>query len=111
MAVHRCQHHAHKKGKGCYLSVFPLLKLPDIQIALIEIYPCNNKDELRAREQYYMDANRENLINRQDAVLKPTPIFVCRCGFSKMDIIKKFYNTSKPKNMKGIWHKKIKLIR
>jgi hypothetical protein len=53
MAVHKCQHCAYQRGIGCYVSVYPLLELPDVQIALVENYPCNTKDELHAHEQFY----------------------------------------------------------
>jgi hypothetical protein len=53
---------------GCYVSVYPLLALPDIQIALVENYPCNTKDELHACKQFYMNANRDKIINHQGAI-------------------------------------------
>ena len=37
------------------------------KIILIEAYPCNNKDELHAREQYWMDQFKDNIINKQNA--------------------------------------------
>jgi hypothetical protein len=80
MAVHKCQHRAYQRGIGCYVSVYPLLELPDVQIALVENYPCNTKDELHARKQFYMDANRDKIINRQGAIAQPIPRFQCECG-------------------------------
>ena len=34
-----------------------IIKFPDCQITLIESFPCNSKDELRARERYYIENN------------------------------------------------------
>lgn len=34
-----------------------IINFPDCQITLIESFPCNSKDELRARERYYIENN------------------------------------------------------
>ena len=33
-----------------------ILELGDYEIVLLELYPCNSKDELHARERYYIEA-------------------------------------------------------
>jgi hypothetical protein len=35
-----------------------IIKNGDYKIELIEVYPCNNDEELRKREQYYIDNNK-----------------------------------------------------
>lgn len=37
------------------LTSFEILQYENPQITLIESYPCNNKDELRARERYWIE--------------------------------------------------------
>jgi hypothetical protein len=44
-----------KKEKG-YFSSFDIIKDGDYQIILLELYPCNSKDELRMCEQKHIDA-------------------------------------------------------
>ena len=47
-------HRAHAKaGRGG--AIENLVFNPDCQITLIESYPCNSRDELLARERYYVD--------------------------------------------------------
>jgi hypothetical protein len=44
-------------------SSFEILKHGNNKIILIELYPCNSKDELHAREQYYIDLNKSICVN------------------------------------------------
>jgi hypothetical protein len=44
------------KSNNC-LSSFQILDTPDYQITLIESFPCQSRDELRARERYYIENN------------------------------------------------------
>lgn len=54
----RLQKHKGKfKCKKSYYTSFEILKLGDYQIILLESYSCNNRDELRARERYYIENN------------------------------------------------------
>lgn len=39
-------------------------RTPDYKIVLVEAFPCNSKDELRAREQHHIDLNKEQCVNR-----------------------------------------------
>lgn len=57
-AEHKCKYKRYKDGKGTkdYTS-FPILDCEDCRITLVEKYPCASKDELRQREQYYIDTN------------------------------------------------------
>lgn len=52
------------KYKGNCTS-FQILDFPDCQISLVENWPCANKDELRARERFWIENN--------DCVNKRTP--------------------------------------
>jgi len=63
---------SHKKAykrwlakKTTFVTSFDLLKLGDTSILLLENCNCNNKDELRARERYYIELNKDNIINKQ----------------------------------------------
>lgn len=53
--------------KKCeYVSSFEIIKHSDAKIILLEKYNCNTKDELRAREQWWID-NTEACVNKQNA--------------------------------------------
>ena len=46
------------QNKGCtgkYLSSFELIKQGEVEITLIEEFPCESWDQLRARERYYIN--------------------------------------------------------
>jgi hypothetical protein len=54
----------HKSSYKCYLNPnvkqghmrsFDIIKNGDFKIVLIEDYPCNNKEQLLSREQYFID--------------------------------------------------------
>lgn len=47
-----------------------LLKLGDCKIILVETFPCNTKEELLAREQYYIE-NNECINKRYAQVINP----------------------------------------
>jgi len=42
-------------NKKC--SSFPLLDMPDCKIILVEDYPCERREQLLARESYYIESN------------------------------------------------------
>ena len=60
MAGHR---NDYRNGKHNYVTSFDLLKNEDCHIVLLESYPCNNKEELFARERYWYDQT-ENTVNK-----------------------------------------------
>ncbi len=37
----------------------------DYEITLVELFPCNNMDELKVRERYYIELNRDRCVNKQ----------------------------------------------
>jgi len=54
---HKTKYKYHIQGKKNfrYTSSFDIIKNNDYKIILIENYSCKNKDELRMREQFYID--------------------------------------------------------
>jgi hypothetical protein len=43
-----------KKGNGNLITSYSIIERGNYQIELLELYPCNSKDELNARECYYI---------------------------------------------------------
>ena len=61
---HRADFNSFKKGRTrqdgkpvSNISVFQIMDHNDYDIFLIENYPCNNKEELRSRERYWVETN------------------------------------------------------
>ena len=59
MAKHRgdythCQHVGETKGRVSSFSLFDEFGVGNCKIELIEVYPCNSKDELLSREGYHV---------------------------------------------------------
>jgi hypothetical protein len=52
---HRSNYNQFLKGKGHFISSYKLLENNDYYIELIELFPCNSKDELLVRERHYFD--------------------------------------------------------
>lgn len=52
-------------------SVELLKEDPDAKIILIENYPCSNSEELRAREQYWIENIEGGCVNKQRAHITP----------------------------------------
>lgn len=52
-----------KVNKTTAWTLFDEIGIDNCSISLIELYPCNTIDELRARERYYIE-NTPNCINR-----------------------------------------------
>jgi len=44
----------YQEGKYHFATYFDIIKLGDAKIFLIEKFPCSNKEELEARERYYI---------------------------------------------------------
>ena len=65
LADHKSSYKRYNDGKDkSRCQSFELLKLGDVKIILLENYPCNNKDELASREQYWIDQNKSLCINK-----------------------------------------------
>jgi hypothetical protein len=57
MTKHRTSYKYWKEGKASYITAYNLFDkygLENCSIILLETYPCNSKDELRAREGFHM---------------------------------------------------------
>jgi hypothetical protein len=67
MAKHRADYQRWKEGHRQFITSFVLLNQPECQIQLLEVYPCNSKDELRAQEQFHIDANAAACVNKYKA--------------------------------------------
>lgn len=51
-------------GKRDNITSFEIIKYDDCQIVLIENFPCNDINELRSRERYWIE-NTENCVNKR----------------------------------------------
>jgi len=63
MTTHKSNYKNFKEGKGNYMTSFDILELGDAKIELIENYPCNSRDELRAREGFHQRSM--NCVNKR----------------------------------------------
>jgi hypothetical protein len=52
---HRKDYRYFLNGKNDFITSFKILENDDCYIELVELFPCNSKDELLARERYYFD--------------------------------------------------------
>lgn len=89
-----CRMRAHLKsyrdwlaGKRNYMSSYELIELGDSMIELVEAFPCESRDELRAREQHHIVINAAVCVNMQAAHRTPeearayaNEAFTCACG-------------------------------
>jgi hypothetical protein len=63
-----CQNYKHwKDGKRRYVSSFDIIEAGDAQIILIENFPYDTKDQLLARENHWMQEEKNDIVNRQKA--------------------------------------------
>jgi hypothetical protein len=53
LAGHRSNYRSYLNGKGNYVTSYKIIANNNYDIVLIELFPCNNKDELYARESHY----------------------------------------------------------
>ena len=75
LAKHRGNYNFYMNGKGFYVTSFKILENDNYDIILIENYPCNNKDELHARERYHIESN--NCVNKVIPNRKPKESHKC----------------------------------
>lgn len=68
MGKHRDDFHRWIEGKCNYITSFELFEFNDVKIILIESYSCNSKDELKMREQYWIDKFKDICVNRNNAI-------------------------------------------
>ena len=63
LTKHKGQMRLWEEGKYGYTSSYKILQQPHYDIVLIEEFPCQNKDQLHARERYWIE-NTPNCINK-----------------------------------------------
>lgn len=61
---HRLNSHIHDLNRNSSCTSKEILVHGDYQIVLLEDYPCNTKDELNIREQYYKDLHKDICVNK-----------------------------------------------
>jgi hypothetical protein len=65
---HRTHYKDYLQGKHHYMSSFEILTNENYKILLLEHCSCVSKDDLRTREQYYMDKLKcDKMVNKQRA--------------------------------------------
>ena len=63
LAKHNYSYKYYLKGKYRFITSFKILERNNYEIILVELYPCNSKDELSARERYWIE-NTKNCVNK-----------------------------------------------
>ena len=54
---------SYKQGKSSYMSSYKIIQNGNYDIVLLELYPCESRDQLHSRERYYIETlNCINLI-------------------------------------------------
>jgi len=64
LGQHKSTYKEFINGKTNNCTSFELIKLGDAIITLIEDYPCESKEQLRARERYYIELNKDICVNK-----------------------------------------------
>ena len=59
---HRSAYKSYLNGKGNNISSYEVIEKGNYQIILVENYPCNSREELKARERFYIENN--NCVNK-----------------------------------------------
>src|SRR3569623_1000525 len=76
MAQHRSKFKEWQNGLYHYITSFDILKHSDAKIILLEHFPCETKEELNARERFYIESNDK-------CVNKCRPGIISDCGGKK----------------------------
>jgi len=64
MTTHRSSYQSFLNGKHRTTTCAELIKLGDAIIILIEDYPCERREQLLARERYWIEFNKDKCINK-----------------------------------------------
>jgi len=64
MTTHRADYNQFLKNNRKSLTSFELIKLGNAIIILIEDFPCERKEQLHARERYYIELNKDICVNK-----------------------------------------------
>ena len=104
IAHHISEYKRYLSGKDNIKSTsYDIISLGDAVIELIELFPCNSKDELLKRQAYHINLNKDICINK--TVYNPKkPRFDCECG-SQMNLKNKYIH------MMSDMHKSIMLLK
>lgn len=92
---HLSEYKRFTNGINCYMSSFDIIKHNNVDIVLLELYPCNKKRELELRERYYIDNN--NCVN------KNRPVITLK---EKIEYKKKIRSSDKGKMMNRLYQRK-----
>lgn len=65
--AHKSNYNSFQQNEYAHVRSFDILKYPSARIELIELYPCNNKNELLQREGHYIRIS--NSVNKQETGL------------------------------------------
>jgi hypothetical protein len=58
LAKHHSDYKTYLDGKRHYIISFEILEKGNYDIILLELFPCNSKEELHSRERYYIENNQ-----------------------------------------------------
>ena len=61
---HKKHYQEFKKNIGRYIRSFDLIELGEVDIILLENVKCESKEQLHARERYYIELNKEICVNK-----------------------------------------------
>jgi len=64
LAKHKGNYRAYLNKKNKYITSFELFKLGETRIELIEDFPCERKEQLHAREGYYIKLFKDICVNK-----------------------------------------------
>ena len=64
ISKHRNNFKSFKEGKYGLNTSFEIIKLGNYFIVLIENVECDNKEQLFARERYYIELHKDNCVNK-----------------------------------------------
>jgi hypothetical protein len=84
---HREKYKAWKSNLHHYTTAFDIFEAGNTTIELIELYPCENREALRIREQHHLEQNPEICVNKLKAYISAEDekkhneeIHHCECG-------------------------------
>ena len=56
LSEHKRHYKSFQKGKGNHITSFKILQHAGVEIELVELYPCDNKNQLHEREKHYIES-------------------------------------------------------
>ena len=92
----RFNEHKSSFNKGLNTGSRDMFLYDDCKITLLENFPCNSKTELVEREQFYMDKNGNNCLNKRGAFI----------SIDKRKENDKKYNQNRDKQKQRDWNNK-----